>query len=220
MAGEPSSAENAPPTPEAQPEESVLSPPQGQAFIADTISTVTESGPAASTKPPVDTEALAAQGFRYLRQRQETRVHIGPIPDPETLRELVEIYPNAAKIIFDEFRAQSAHRRDMERAVITVRNTALLRGQYIGGALGMIGLIGSLVVAGLGYGWAGFGIAMGSLGSLVSIFVYGREAQKKERLEKEELRERIKKEEPIEKLEGANPPNRKGKPHVDDHTPA
>jgi uncharacterized membrane protein len=202
MAGEPSPAETTPPNSEAQPGGLVSTPPQGQVVIADTTSTVAESEAAPSAKP-LDTESLATQGFRYLRQRQETRVHIGPIPDPETLRELVEIYPNAAKIIFDEFRAQSAHRREMERAVITVRNTALLRGQYIGGALGTIGLIGSLVVAGLGYGWAGFGIAMGSLGSLVSIFVYGREAQRKERLEKEEVRERIKKGEPIEKLEGA-----------------
>ena len=61
-------------------------------------------------------------------------------------------------------------------------------------------------MAGLGYGWAGFGIAMGSLVSLISLFVYGREAQKKERNEKAELREMIAKGVPIEELEkGASP---------------
>lgn len=70
--------------------------------------------------------------------------------------------------------------------------------------LGGIGLVGSLVVAGLGHGWAGFGIALTSLGSLVSIFVYGREEQKKERLEKAKIQEEIKKGQPIEKMEDAN----------------
>jgi hypothetical protein len=92
----------------------------------------------------------------------------------------------------------------MELAVITTKNKLATRGQYIGGALGAIGLIGSLVIAGRGQGWAGFGIALTSLGSLVSIFVYGREEQKKERLDKERLREQLRRGEPIEDLEKAD----------------
>jgi hypothetical protein len=40
-----------------------------------------------------------------------------------------------------------------------------------------------------------------SLGSLVSIFVIGREEQKKKRLEKAKVQEEIKKGQPVEKLE-------------------
>lgn len=94
----------------------------------------------------------------------------------------------------------------MERAVITNKNTLALRGQIIGGILGGIGLTGSLVVAGLGYGWAGFGIAMTSVSGLVTTFVVGRESQKRERLKKEELRQQIKRGEPIEELEGIDSP--------------
>ncbi|MGO9600875.1 MAG: hypothetical protein ACLP7Q_23080 [Isosphaeraceae bacterium] len=88
--------------------------------------------------------------------------------------------------------------------MIASKNKLAIRGQVIGGILGGIGLGGSLVVAALGHGWAGFGIAMTSLVSLVTIFVYGREEQKKERLEKAKIQEEIKRGQPIEKLEDAN----------------
>lgn len=104
----------------------------------------------------------------------------------------------------------------MERAVITTKNRLAIRGQIIGGLLGAIGLIGSLIVAGQGHGWAGFGIALTSLVSLVSVFVIGREEQRRERAEKAALRERIRRGDPIEEVEnegapgGETPARRKG----------
>jgi hypothetical protein len=46
------------------------------------------------------------------------------------------------------------------------------------------------------------GIALTSLGSLVSIFVIGREEQKSERIAKAKTRDQISRDEPIEKVEG------------------
>lgn len=60
-------------------------------------------------------------------------------------------------------------------------------------------------MTGLGQGWAGFGIAMTSLVSLVSVFVYGREQQKKERGEKAVVKEKIKGGKTIEDLESPPP---------------
>jgi len=91
--------------------------------------------------------------------------------------------------IFEEFHAQCAHRIEMEQLRMKTTSTLALRGQMIGGILGAIGLVGSLIVAGIGHGWAGFGIALTSLGSLVSIFVYGRDQQKRERIEKQAIRD-------------------------------
>lgn len=94
----------------------------------------------------------------------------------------------------------------MERAVITANIKAMHRGQVIGGLIGGAGVVGSLIIAGLGYGWAGFGIAASSLIGLVSVFVSGRSAQEKERLEKEKLKGRIARGEPVEELEEDQPP--------------
>jgi len=204
MANDPIRDKVDPSDPDSEQNEIVVSPPRDPAIVSDTINTALDSGNVAASQV-VDTEGLNAKGFSYIKQRQQTKVHIGPLPDPQTIRELTEIYSGAAKILFDEFKAQSAHRREMERAVITTNNTLAVRGQIVGGILGGIGLIGSLIVAGLGQGWAGFGIAVSSLVSLVSVFVLGREAQKKEREEKEKLRQRIKQGESIEDLEKTGP---------------
>jgi uncharacterized membrane protein len=203
MADDPFPPERKPPGLDGQPSELILSPPEDQTFVADTINPAISSSVVRSRS--VTAGSMSDPGIQYYGQR-ETRVHIGPLPDPATLRELYEIYPDAPRILFEEFRAQSAHRREMERAVITNRNTLALRGQLIGGILGGIGLTGSLVVAGLGHGWAGFGIAMTSVSGLVTTFVVGRESQKKERLKKEELRRQIQQGESIEELERTDPP--------------
>jgi uncharacterized membrane protein len=205
MANEPIPTEGMPPDEDSQAARQILSPPQDQAFVADTNSAVTSGGEAAAQFGT--NKSLANQGLRYVGiDYHETRVHIGPIPDPETIQRLAEIYPDAPRMIFEDFHAQSAHRRDLERMVVTTKNMLALRGQIIGGILGALGLIGSLIVAGVGHGWAGFGIAMGSLVSLVSVFVFGREQEKRERLEKENLREKIKRGAPIEKLEKTDAP--------------
>lgn len=40
----------------------------------------------------------------------EERFHIGPLPPANLLQEYEEVYPGAAKIIFDQFKEQSSHR--------------------------------------------------------------------------------------------------------------
>jgi len=183
------------------PKEIVLSPSPGPPIIADTAS------PAASDYcASVETEfAGPAAGVREIFERRSVKVHIGPIPDPETLKELAALYPEAPKVIFEDFHAQSSHRIEMETVRMKTASTLALRGQMIGGILGAIGLLGSLIVAGIGHGWAGFGIALTSLGSLVSIFVYGRDQQKRERIEKQVIREKIARGDPIDEIEGTTP---------------
>lgn len=43
----------------------------------------------------------------------------GPMPPPDYLRQYNEIVPGAAKDILDEFRANGAHQREMERLALT-----------------------------------------------------------------------------------------------------
>ena len=183
------------------PKEIVLSPPSGPPIIEDTA-----SPPGTDNYAPSESEFVGpSAGVRQVSERRSVKVHIGPLPDPETLKELAALYPEAPKVIFEDFHAQCSHRIEMEQLRMKTTSTLALRGQMIGGILGAIGLVGSLIVAGIGHGWAGFGIALTSLGSLVSIFVYGRDQQKRERIEKQAIREKIARGEPIDEIEGATP---------------
>lgn len=180
--------------------ELILSPPQDLPIVADTTGLDDRVEVEAQF---VDAKADSRQAVRVRRvEHRETRtIHIGPIPDPDTIRKLAKIYPDAPKIIFEDFHAQSSHRREMERSVILTKNRLALQGQIIAGIIGGSGVIGSRVVAAMGQPLLGFTGAMGSLATLVGLYIYGLKEQKKERLQKEEIRERMKRSEPIEELE-------------------
>lgn len=175
-------------------------PPSDAVIVADTARVPVDADDMSSAEFVTTDSTSGRVALRY--ERHETTWHIGPWPPPKVLTEYAQIYPDAPKIIFEDFQAQASHRRALESSVIANKNLLARRGQMIGGALGGIGLIGSLIIAGLGQGAAGFGIALTSLVSLVSLFVYGREEQKKERLEKAKVQEQIKRGDSIEKREG------------------
>jgi len=50
--------------------------------------------------------------------RAEMAIYAGPLPPPAVLQGYERIHPGAAAAIFDEFLAQSSHRRSMEAKVI------------------------------------------------------------------------------------------------------
>ena len=82
------------------------------------------------------------------------------------------------------------------------------RAQVFGFALGLVGVVGSLFVVVKGFPVAGTTIATGCVLSLVTVFVLGRESQKRERLRKEEVRQKMGRGDPIEELERPSPPDR------------
>jgi uncharacterized membrane protein len=139
--------------------EALALPPPGVAFVADTGQFPPDADQASTDRYVSDQTRAGRDGSVLFHERRVVRFQSGPFPSPETLRELAEIYPDAPRLIFEDFHAQSAHRREIETSVIATKNSLAKRGQIIGGILGGIGLVGSLVVAGVGQGWAGFGIA-------------------------------------------------------------
>ncbi len=153
MTNLPAPAEDSPPEPPEPTAELIASPPSDRAVIEDTAHVTADSREVEAAQF-VTAQALDGQPVRvrYYEGRYEAKIHAGPFPSPETLRELAEIYADAPRLIFEDFQAQSAHRRDLEHAVVTTKNTLAIRGQFIGGILGGIGLIGSLIVAGVGNG--------------------------------------------------------------------
>jgi len=65
------------------PKEIVLSPPPGPPIIEDTA-----SPPGTDNYAPSESEFVGpSAGVRQVYERRSMKVHIGPLPDPETLNE-------------------------------------------------------------------------------------------------------------------------------------
>jgi len=69
-----------------------------------------EDGVACAAEPPHRREHT--QVSRFAQQIQ--RFHIGPLPDPETLRAYDEIIPNGAERLMQLVERQSNHRQALE----------------------------------------------------------------------------------------------------------
>jgi hypothetical protein len=81
------------------PKEIVLSPSPGPPIIEDTT-----SPPGTDNYVPSESEFVdPSAGVRQVYERRSVKVRVGPIPDPETLKELTALYPEAPKVIFEEF---------------------------------------------------------------------------------------------------------------------
>jgi len=99
--------------------EGPLPPPSAGAASDPDSTSVAEARPSGTVAQAPGSRPLGELGFQvYGERRVETKVYLNALPDPATLRKLTEIYPGAAKIIFDDLKAQSAHRRELERSRI------------------------------------------------------------------------------------------------------
>ncbi len=116
-----------------------------------------------------------------------SQAFIGPLPHPVILEQYEKICPGAAERILKMAEEQSNHRRTLEAIVIRSNTRNSFWGILSGLLIGIFGLIVVAICAFLGYqGLAGI-IATLDICSLVGIFVYGSQQNKKERIEKEKL---------------------------------
>jgi uncharacterized membrane protein len=132
--------------------------------------------------------------------REEVTYHRGPLPDPETLARMSELYPAAPEIIFKSFSAQNAHRIKMEAAVVSNDIKHSERGQYMGFALGALTITFGFIAIVTGHDWAGVAVSTTGVSGLVGMFVYGRKSDRAERVEKKVVQEQIRRGDPVEKL--------------------
>lgn len=116
----------------------------------------------------------------------------GPLPPPELLERYNEIVPGSAKQIVDIFDSQAKHRMVLEKKVISGDS---LRA-YIGLGCGFLVCVGMFYLSYLliigGYATQGALLSGGSLVGLVSVFIYGTQTRRQERVEKEEVRRKNK----------------------------
>lgn len=117
-------------------------------------------------------------------QQTSVQSFLGPLPPPEILRKFDEIVPGAAERILKMAEEQSAHRKELERKVIESDISRSKWGQILGFAIAIVGLAVSALVAIYGNAVAGSIIGVGTLASLVGVFMYGSKNRSKEREEK------------------------------------
>ena len=98
---------------------------------------------------------------------------IGPVPPPEVLEAYEKIVPGSAKLTFDNFIAETEHRRKLESETSN-RDTFRSNLGMISGYVVAVFLIGVALMAILeGHPGPGATIIVGGLASAVGIFVSG-----------------------------------------------
>ena len=126
--------------------------------------------------------------------------HRGPLPLPSLLRAYADCYPDAVKIIFDEYVQQGQHRRDCERMNVQTSNRLAIGGQVIAGLIGVLVPIGGLVVIALGRNVYGLAAVITPLVGLVGVYLYGRHLQDRESEEKAKTRAEVAAGKPVEEI--------------------
>ena len=89
------------------------------------------------------------------------------------MRNYDEITPGIAEKIFNNFLEESQHRRIIEKDYMTNENKNSRLGVIFAFILGMTGLVGGIISSIYGNPASGAIIGIGSLASLVGVFIYG-----------------------------------------------
>src|SRR3989338_6291096 len=105
----------------------------------------------------------------------------GPLPPPEILRKFDEVVPGAAERIIKMAEDQSIHRKELEKKVIDSDIARSKWGQILGFVIAIAGLAVSAIVVVYGSAIAGGIIGVGTLASLVGVFMYGSKTRSEER---------------------------------------
>lgn len=105
------------------------------------------------------------------------KIHMGPLPDPNTLAEYNNIIPNGAERIMAMAEKQSDHRMKMESEVIHRQMNQSTAGQIFALIIGLAALTASTICILKGFQWAGGVVGIGGITALVTAFIQGKKSQ-------------------------------------------
>jgi len=114
------------------------------------------------------TARFAAQGFS------------GPLPPPQMLVQYNQAFPGCAARIVAMAERQATHRQDPEKTAITSNRKRELTGQIFGLLIALSAIACGTYLAIYDKSVAGLGTIIGTVASLVAVFIYGKYTQKKE----------------------------------------
>lgn len=111
----------------------------------------------------------------------------GPLPPPIYLEQYDRILPGAAERILAMAEQQSAHRRALEVEVVKSGIVNSRRGLLCGFIIGLVGFLVVTYCASIGAQILAGVVGLADLASLVGVFVYGSQQNKRERTDKQKL---------------------------------
>lgn len=129
-----------------------------------------------SQPPAVATFQITAQ--------QTTVTFRGHLPPPEILQAYNIAVPNGGERVMAMAERQSAHRQEIEKTVINSNVAVQKIGVVSAFVITITALILGFILILYDKNVSGFLLMMGSIGSLVGTFIYGRRSQERERAEK------------------------------------
>lgn len=119
-------------------------------------------------------EILRSLSFTLIQEKS----HSGPLPDSESLIQYNSVIPNGADRIMKMAERQQEHRMSIEKKVINSQSLQSGLGQIFGLIIGIVGIVSGTYLASIGATAVGGIIAGGTVISLVSVFVIGKNIQK------------------------------------------
>ena len=108
------------------------------------------------------------------------RVHQGPLPAPEDLARYNDIEPGIAHRIVCMAEQQAEHRQRLETIAVSSGAWNSKWGLIAAWSLGMASIVGGAWIISIGKSAEGLSLIIGSLGSLVGVFLYGKRSTQKE----------------------------------------
>ncbi|HEV7588458.1 MAG TPA: hypothetical protein VGO40_10115 [Longimicrobium sp.] len=136
---------------------------------------VAPARPSVAIRPPSAGGDLAFYRERLLLAAEYTD---GPLPSGRELKRYREADPSAPRIILDEFRAESRHRRHVEREILASENRRADRGQVFALVVMVVGLSFSAILIQGGHDWAGGIIGGIDLLGMAALFLTGATASR------------------------------------------
>lgn len=120
-------------------------------------------------------------GFVGLSIESSMTAHISNLfPPAQDIKDYDNAVANGAERIFKMIEEQHRHRIEMEKMVVNSELKGNTRGQWMGFAIGIVGIIISAVLTLYGFETVGSIIGGSTVLGLVTVFVLGKKAQKTE----------------------------------------
>ena len=111
----------------------------------------------------------------------------GPLPAPDILIRYNDALPNGAERVVAMAERQSAHRIEMENRHQSGEHLRSILGSTYGLVVALALIVGSVWLISLGHELSGTILGTIDIVALVSVFVYGTERRRRERLERTKL---------------------------------
>ena len=102
------------------------------------------------------------------------------------LAEYNKLFPGCAERIVAMAESQTAHRQELEKAVVHGNIADAKRGQTYAFILGLVVMAGGIGLVGFGRPVEGLVAVVAALGTLAGVFIWGRTQQRQERQRKSE----------------------------------